>query len=273
MPDLANLSMATTGLDSLLHCKDKRHFLNFPSKIDYRYNSRGFRDKEWPDDLDQAIWCVGDSFTVGLGLPFDLIWSQQLQTHTNRPVISIAMDGASNQWISRMAKNIISDADPFALIIMWSYANRRELSDDRLPDMKRRQHHDMHFDIAADYDLFEKSVTDLAGSRLVHSVVPNFHKMQDIALIWDQVKGPDWPKDLPNNFQDLSSEIRHELLVFHDLSDIEVLIDLHHRFQSLKKSYTFVEYEVVDLARDGHHLGPETCRLLGEKFARIIGMP
>lgn len=273
--ELADCHMTTTGMDSLMLCQDKKHFLNFPLAIDYRYNSRGFRDKEWPEDINQAIWCVGDSFTVGLGLPFDCIWSQQLQLHTNYSVISIAMDGASNQWISRMAKKIIADSDPVALVIMWSYANRRELSDSQLSNMQRRQHHNMQFDIVADYNSFEKSVTGLSETRtkIVHSVVPNFHSVQNVNLIWSQIRGTDWSVDLPDSFQNLSSEIKEEIINLHRLRDLESQIEIYHRFQSLKKHYDFVEYEVIDLARDNHHFGPKTCQLLAEKFAGIIAMP
>ena len=40
----------TLGMDCLELAMDKEHFLNYPKEITYRYNSRGFRDNEWPED-------------------------------------------------------------------------------------------------------------------------------------------------------------------------------------------------------------------------------
>ena len=118
LPELANQRYQTTGLDSYEHCIDKQFFLSFPYQVSYCYNSRGFRDREWPEDLSEAVWCVGDSFTVGLGLPFELTWPQLLYRNLDQLVITIAMDGASNQWISRRALDIKRAVKPKNMIIM-----------------------------------------------------------------------------------------------------------------------------------------------------------
>ena len=61
---------------------NKKYFKNYPYPIEYVYNSRGFRDAEWPESVDElrnAIWCIGDSFTVGLGSPLAHTWPYLLQ--------------------------------------------------------------------------------------------------------------------------------------------------------------------------------------------------
>jgi hypothetical protein len=68
-----------SGMDTLEKCLDKDHYLSYTKDISYRYNSRGFRDHEWPEDLSDVIWCVGDSFTVGIGQPFEETWPNILQ--------------------------------------------------------------------------------------------------------------------------------------------------------------------------------------------------
>jgi len=60
-----------TGMDTLELCLNKEYFKSYTKQISYRYNSKGFRDDEWPEDLSDVIWCVGDSFTVGIGQPFE----------------------------------------------------------------------------------------------------------------------------------------------------------------------------------------------------------
>ena len=118
-----------SGMDSPDQARDSDHFRNFPHPVTYHYNSRGFRDAEWPstvEDLQNSIWCVGDSFTVGLGSPLNHIWPQRLAHLTGRRTINVSMDGASNQWISRTVTAIVEQVQPTLLVVMWSYTHRRE---------------------------------------------------------------------------------------------------------------------------------------------------
>ena len=79
--------------------------------ITYNYNSRGFRDQEWPDsmtELREATWCVGDSFTVGLGSPVTHTWPNVLQQTLQKKTINVSMDGASNNLIARKVLKILT---------------------------------------------------------------------------------------------------------------------------------------------------------------------
>lgn len=126
----ANQLNATEEWDTLKHCLDVDYYKNYPYPISYRYNSRGFRDKEWPDDqhLKDCIWCVGDSFTLGVGQPYDHIWPQVLEKQQNERTINVSMEGASNNWIARRAEQILNKINPKILIIHWSFIHRREKS-------------------------------------------------------------------------------------------------------------------------------------------------
>ena len=122
-----NESSAFSGIDCFDCCLDKNHFQSYPHTISYQYNSRGFRDYEWPaSGLQEAIWCIGDSFTAGIGIPFTHTWPQVLQQKTNRRTINISLDGASNNWIARHAQEIIKELQPRHLIVQWSFSHRRE---------------------------------------------------------------------------------------------------------------------------------------------------
>lgn len=39
--------------------------------IEYRFNSRGFRDREWPENIKDVIWCVGGSELLGTGITYE----------------------------------------------------------------------------------------------------------------------------------------------------------------------------------------------------------
>lgn len=129
LPSRVNQHWQYSGIDSIDQCVDKKWFKQYPHTIYYDYNSRGFRDQEWPNDykeLKNSIWCVGDSFTVGLGSPVEHTWTWLLQNHTNTRTINVSMDGASNNWISRKAVDILTNIRPKHMVIHWSYVSRRE---------------------------------------------------------------------------------------------------------------------------------------------------
>ena len=84
LPTRANQCWAHSGIDSHNFCKDPLHFKSYPYKIEYVYNSRGYRDQEWPESPEQlknSIWCLGDSFTVGLGSAVSRTWPHVLESH------------------------------------------------------------------------------------------------------------------------------------------------------------------------------------------------
>ena len=129
LPSRVNQTWLYSGIDSLENCLDKKHFESYPYDITYLYNSRGFRDAEWPDsmkELQEAIWCVGDSFTVGIGSPLTHTWPWILQQTAQRRTINVSMDGASNMWIARKSFDIVNKIKPAHLVIQWSYISRRE---------------------------------------------------------------------------------------------------------------------------------------------------
>jgi len=134
LPDLRILTRANyvgnySGLDDPTICPKQDHFQAYPHHVDYHYNSRGFRDQEWPDtfeELQNATWCIGDSFTAGLGVPIEHTWPARLAQHVGR-TINVSMDGASNNWIARQAEEILKTGCPTRMVIHWSYSHRREL--------------------------------------------------------------------------------------------------------------------------------------------------
>lgn len=120
-----NYKSIISGIDSLEYCKDKDFFLAYPDKIIYEYNSKGFRDNEWPESMDDVIWCVGDSFTVGIGLPIEHTWPFMLEQATGVRCINLSSDGCSNDRMGMRIDHVRRHHDPKLLIVMWSYPCRR----------------------------------------------------------------------------------------------------------------------------------------------------
>jgi len=102
-----------------------RHFLNYSYPINYQINSSGFRDSEWPTDLRDVIWCVGDSFTAGMGVPFKHTWPSILQYRTGKRCLNLGINGASNQLLKNMCLQILKEHKPSTIVVMWSFFWRR----------------------------------------------------------------------------------------------------------------------------------------------------
>jgi len=106
---------------------------NYPHKVSYYFNSRGYRDFEWPTEisaLTNAIWCVGDSATLGIGVPIKHTWPSVLNQRANSRCINISLRGASNQWICRQVCELLQSSIPTQIVIQWSFLHRREHSVD-----------------------------------------------------------------------------------------------------------------------------------------------
>jgi hypothetical protein len=163
-----------SGMDHIDYCRDQAHFERYPWPVNYRFNSRGFRDQDWPnsrEELESAIWCVGDSFTVGIGQPFEHTWPQVLAKHTVKRCINLGKDGASNDTIARTVLAVIDYVQPANIVVMWSYIHRRSI-----------QGTDQHFnpdstdeDDVKEFDRCVRLVDQHRGStHVVHAVIPWF---------------------------------------------------------------------------------------------------
>ena len=164
------------GMDNLELCNNRQHFLNYSKKITYEYNSRGFRDTEWPEDLSEVIWCVGDSFTVGIGQPHEETWPAMLQKKIGKRCINIGDDGCSNDTISLRVNKIYDLYKPKLIIVMWSYLHRRRTDD-------RNVHFDKNdFGNKADFNNFIKNYKTISKLKnlkilgLSYNIISNLPK-------------------------------------------------------------------------------------------------
>lgn len=124
-----------SGLDTASRCLDLKHFENYPWPVEYCHNSRGYRDSEWPvtaRELSQAIWCFGDSFTVGYGAPQAHTWPAILQQQAHCRCINVSLNGASNEWIVRKISDLVKEIHPSTIVVHWTFTHRRELAESHL---------------------------------------------------------------------------------------------------------------------------------------------
>ena len=156
-----------SGIDSPDNCKDKKHFNSYNKEITYNFNSRGFRDSEWPEDLSNVVWCVGDSFTVGLGQPFEETWPQVLGRKLGKRCINVGEDGGSNDRIQSRVNEIIKKHNPGLVVVMWSYLHRRFVNGENV------HHNKEDFGAVKDMENFIRNyqLCD-KKTKIVHSIIP-----------------------------------------------------------------------------------------------------
>jgi len=273
LPTRINQRWNYSGLDTVENCKDLEHFKNYPYTVNYEYNSRGFRDKEWPDSVDQlsdSIWCVGDSFTVGIGSPIEYTWVSILQNLCNRRGINISLDGASNFWIARRAIEILQTIKPKFMVIHWSYISRAEDSNEQLSDEERRIAYGILDDIAG-INFLKNLVEDVnkknQSTKLCHSIIPYFSSIdtKSIENGWENCRGINWPEFVPQSLEEyksLPSWLLKEL-DYHglDRTNVEFCSILNEIYNS---SCWIKEIRPVDYGRDGFHYGKITSTLFAE---------
>tara|TARA_R110000822_G_C15309055_1_gene492666 strand:+ start:336 stop:1181 length:846 start_codon:yes stop_codon:yes gene_type:complete len=262
-----------SGIDSIKRCLDKTHFKNYPHKVEYSYNSRGFRGAEWPDSVEEltnAIWCIGDSFTVGVGSPLEHTWPYLLQQRTRRRCINVSMDGASNEWIARKTQEIIKQINPTDIVIMWSYPYRRENKNLLLSDEDRRIDA-VKVPFVEDFVNFKSCIDSVAQFNVKHTAIPHFSADNDLNELvekYNDVKDVTWPSVVTNDdFSNLPLDIVTELI--NDFKVYDRMLELSEMVSIIdycKSVHDLLEVEQSDYARDYYHFDLVTAKWLVEQI-------
>jgi hypothetical protein len=283
-----NEQCMTSGMDHFWDCRDKLHYLKYPYKVEYNFNSRGFRDDEWPEsaeELRDAIWCVGDSFTVGLGSPIDHTWPNMLAQATGKRTINVSMDGASNNWMARQIEYIEKKYSPKNIIVMWSYWHRREDKNELLLDEDRRMHdqrtqHSSYFDDLQNFLDNKIKVESIVKNNLIHLSIPDTKCYYEINNTWKKLRGNGWPCSPPTDldaFNALPELIRKELMEYGATDLINYYCSSLHSLPNWQKDRLQQDMPIInripqlDWARDGHHFDKKTSRwVVDQIFDRLI---
>lgn len=230
-----NKTLREIGIDCRKDCFDLKWFDSYPSTITYEINSLGFRDQEH-SDLRKKVFAIGDSFTVGLGQPYEETWAVMLQNMIGEPIVKLSSNGASNDWMHAIFDRAC-DLEPKAIFVMLSYVHRQLIKgkdgsiehlhvdeadafdDEQWAEKmseRTRSHIDSMIQIAAD-----------AGFPVFFTAVPAF------------------------DYVHLSSDIRKELVQYNRLQ---------------RNTRTDVLKKANDLARDGLHFGKKTCEEIAKNL-------
>jgi hypothetical protein len=277
LPTRSNQYWKYSGIDSPEYCRNKIWFDQYPYTIDYQYNNRGYRDVKWPEninDLKSSIWCVGDSFTVGIGSPVEHNWPNVLKTLTKTNTINVSLDGASNNWIARKTIGILKEIAPKNIIIHWSYISRREATIEttlnQLWNNLYRDSKDPSGPACPSVDDFENLPEYIKQEILtVHGGIPMVTdelRRLDVELYATNecdIKNTLDCIELVNNYNS-STNIIHSFIpefVPHACSNV---------IESQASGKIIPELTRLDLARDGHHYDIKTSQYLSQQIIELL---
>jgi hypothetical protein len=274
-------------MDCLAECKDKNHFRQYPDPVVYQYNSRGFRDAEWPDDLKNSIWCVGDSFTVGLGTPFEYIWPQVLQKKTRKRTINLSMDGASNNWMARRAADVLTIVQPSTMIFMWSYVERREddfnlvlqqkwesfylqVRDPSWPSVNRIEDFaQLPYEIRQELRTQHVCGPYLAISEDLSSIAPQHNIDELLRMQLPDATDSDHERNFTECLKILSDANVCTKLIHTFIPDFAT-VNQHQYLAQLNTNAVIPPFPILDWARDHHHFDRKTSDWLVTQLMPLL---
>jgi hypothetical protein len=285
VPSRQNQICTESGIDSFDRCLNKKHFKSYPYPIEYRYNSRGFRDSEWPVDINElqkAIWCVGDSFTVGLGSNITHTWVNILQKQSAQRCINVSMDGASNNWIAKKAIDIINTVCPRIIILHWSYINRREMNREQISEFIAKQWRIFYNDIkdpswpkCPPINQINLLPKDIQKEILQHEY-PWKNPLDDEIMRIHAVNTSS-TEDVNNSIlcvQSVDSVAYGKTKVIHSVVPESCPPGVNDDIFIKKSSNAFIPaFSRLDLARDGAHYDKITATDFVEKLLNLISPP
>ena len=270
----------TSGLDHPDSCRSPRHFDTYPWPVSYCYNSRGFRDNEWPENFSGVIWCLGNSFTVGLGAPFEHIWPQRLGFVTGQRTINVSMNGASNCWMAEQAIQILDLELAETMIIQWTYTHRRQ-SD--VQPFVEEQWQQFYHDIKDPswpccptwHDRFElpkQIITEIEQDPGYQSVPVVCHEKRRIhhnRHAEDDVFADS--EDLLEHMRQVELHKKSAVLVHTFIPDCSTDPQLYKTIQAWPSKLLYLpEIQRLDLARDGHHYDIVTADKLAKDLKQLL---
>jgi hypothetical protein len=177
LPEYANLKCQCIGLDSPEHCFDKKHFDNY-GQVEYKFNEIGYRHTSINNYCGNEILAIGDSFTVGLGVNQQHLWTELLSSMLGYPVLNFSLNGASNDWICRKTSLLLKYFQPKCIIFHYSFTHRRERSYLDWTDVERTQCDPLYSDeenLINWQQNYNKLLDICKNISTVHTAIPNWH--------------------------------------------------------------------------------------------------
>jgi len=234
-----NTTLLFTGMDSQTRCRDESWFNLYDREISYIINNIGFRDDN-VFNVENGIFAIGDSFTMGLGQPYEDTWPCILEKKLNQRIIKLAGNGASNEWMLSIF-NVIKKLNPKLIFIMLSYFHRSTtFNDDSVV------HHSWE-----NNEIYEKDMIHVMEEKL-----KNF--IEYITTEAKKINTPVLFSGVPQFMNDMNKKSFAKFGLSDDNFIFYKRLNLLMPIKVLRRNN--------DLARDGYHFGYNTSKEIANNF-------
>lgn len=242
MLNSANLVENWRPSDTWIQYQQSKKFKSIPygpDDIEYKNNNRGFRSDDFTDwqKHDYRIVYVGCSFTEGIGLPIDHVWSKihkgmiEKKIGKEIPYWSLAVGGTGTDQIVR---NLFVEGELLRPQIVLAY----------IPYLERRERwHDDRWIVSSRFTKDDKATRVLFTDPkyIRYQTEKNFAMISLLMEKWDGI------------FLYNTSDF------FFEENTIEL-----PRMTKIDAGDSLLNY--LDYARDGIHAGPVSHQVFAEKF-------
>lgn len=210
--------------------QDNNPWIYLNKQIHYKFNSQGYRTKEWSDiDWQESVVIFGCSIVLGEGLAEEDTIASQLSKIINRPVINLGVSGTGISFSFYNSVMLYRNLPtPYAVVQLWSNPSRMELYSKNCVEL----HMSMNYSASAINKNFYESWISYPENPNTHMLL----QAQASRCIWE------------------SKTQYCELSLFGETRDLLGCDHVH----------------ILDYARDLGHPGIETAKSIAELIADKI---
>ena len=207
------------------------------SRIDYRFNSDGYRSEEFEGSTDSVL-SIGCSHTLGVGVDERDVSARIIANSLGLANLNLGWPGASNCYVSRMTYQAVPLIGPEIVVVNFAHSDRLECF-----DINGRR-----LDYRSDADFRDQ--TEGQVFRSIRSMASDYERIarfiKNFRLVASVLKGKRWVYSLNRFDED----------------------DLAHR---LPEENRVPAMQQLDLARDQMHPGIESHRKHAENVLKALG--
>jgi hypothetical protein len=243
--------------------EDQPHLAAGPYKdarVTYKMNSQGWRSREI--DLtspSRKIMFVGCSYTMGLGLPYDEVWTsivtQQIEASRGEPVEqhNFGYPGHGNDFFAMVVHQVLPILKPDLLVVLFTQFARRTLFHCFGRHMAFLPSHSGPA-YKAEHEAFirlQSDAHDFMDFVRHHSLIDATARLNEVPWAWQT-----WGRQSLPALAQLEKYVRTDNMIdspfpaFGDLATDDVMKN--------------------DVARDGKHPGPRANRAFGLATSRFV---
>jgi hypothetical protein len=169
--------------------------------IEYKFNSHGFRCKEF--DNEASYIALGCSHTSGTGLPVEKTWPHLLFEMTNIPVLNLGVGGASLDTCFRLLDYYVNNLNILGVFVLEPEIYRFEMFIDETPTCflpKHFEHSHPHLEIYKHWiSSEENSAVALKKNRYCMQYICDMHNINLVSIEKSPTAYPDFARDLQHH--------------------------------------------------------------------------